>query len=91
METKCPGILLTSDYLGSASAETERNGNEFWNLVAMTIVWSRSLTGAEAAADVGSLFKFSGGEGESLAADTGFIGLMLKRGSKNKFLELFDL
>lgn len=57
----------------------------------MTIVWSRSLTGAEAAADVGSLFKFSGGEGESLAADTGFIGLMLKRGSKNKFLELFDL
>lgn len=48
-------------------------------------------TGAVAADDVGSLFKFSGGEGESLAADTGFNGLILKRESKNKFRELFDL
>lgn len=49
------------------------------------------FTGAVAADDVGSLFKFSGGDGESLAADTGFNGLILKRESKNKFLELFDL
>lgn len=60
--------------------------------LAFTNVNARQLTAAGAADDAGSLFKLSGGDGESLAVDTDdFNGLTLKRESKNKFLELFDL
>lgn len=81
-----PGNIVDIKLLGFGVCEMNTNKRRnVW------IKFDSYITGAVAADDVGSLFKLSGGEGESLAADTGFSGLMLNRGSKNRFRELFDL
>lgn len=56
--------------------------------MAIVAITSVSLTVGGIAEAVGSLFKWSGGEGESLAA---LIGLILNLESMNRLFELFDL